>query len=353
MDYKKKYEEALESVKPLYDKVRWLSSTEALETFLALEKAFPELVENEDGKAMRLLKKLIDNNEILNKKDTDICYAWLEKQGEHKRFLQKIQIGDQVTRNQNGELFNLSQLKRVAKSSEKQKPFEEVDGEEYGIDGLWHAERILEKTLGEVEGYQSDDGILEHKAAITAVRDLAKNQREQKPAEWSEEDSKWAEEIRLALLYYSNDKSLVEKLTNWFDNHVQSKQEWSEEDEKRIERIVSFIWKNRKGDTDEIYQQEQDANWLKSKLKLLNPHPRWKPSEDKEETKNKCPNYSEGYGCSTSPLNQCDTCPYYKLYNHWKPTEKQIEVLERYLYALSANKDKEVLFSLYEDIKKL
>ena len=42
---------------------------------------------------------------------------------------------------------------------------------------------ILEKTLGEVDGYQSDDGILEHKCAITAVRDLAKKQRKQKPVE--------------------------------------------------------------------------------------------------------------------------------------------------------------------------
>jgi len=39
---------------------------------------------------------------------------------------------------------------------------------------------------------------------------------------------------------------------------------WSEEDEKRVHRISDFIWKNRKGDTDEIYQQEQDVNWLKS-----------------------------------------------------------------------------------------
>ena len=67
---------------------------------------------------------------------------------------------------------------------------EEYDGEDYGIDGLWHAINILERTLGEVDGYQSDDGILEHKCAITAVRDLAKKQREQKPVELSEEDER-------------------------------------------------------------------------------------------------------------------------------------------------------------------
>jgi hypothetical protein len=60
---------------------------------------------------------------------------------------------------------------------------EEYDGEDYGIDALWHAQRILEKTLGKVDGYQSDDGILEHKCAISAVKKLY----EQKPA-WSEED---------------------------------------------------------------------------------------------------------------------------------------------------------------------
>lgn len=63
---------------------------------------------------------------------------------------------------------------------EKQKPMEDFNGDDYGIDSLWHAIRILEKTLGEVEGYQTDDGILEHKCAITAVRKLAKERREQK-----------------------------------------------------------------------------------------------------------------------------------------------------------------------------
>lgn len=61
---------------------------------------------------------------------------------------------------------------------------EEYDGDDYGIDSLWHAKNILEKTLGEVEGYQTDDGILDHKCAISFIDKLYK----QKPAEWSEED---------------------------------------------------------------------------------------------------------------------------------------------------------------------
>lgn len=53
---------------------------------------------------------------------------------------------------------------------------EEYDGEDYGIDGLWHAKNILEKTLGKVSGYQTDDGILDHKCAIAAVKKLYKQE---------------------------------------------------------------------------------------------------------------------------------------------------------------------------------
>lgn len=71
---------------------------------------------------------------------------------------------------------------------------EEVNGEDYGIDGFWHAKRILEKTLGSVSGYQTDDGILDHKAAITAVKKLY----EQKPT-WTEEDGKKLSDILVIL----------------------------------------------------------------------------------------------------------------------------------------------------------
>lgn len=64
---------------------------------------------------------------------------------------------------------------------------EEVyDGEDYGIDSLWHAKNILEKTIGEVKGYQTADGILSHKCAISFIDKLYK----QKHATWSEDDEK-------------------------------------------------------------------------------------------------------------------------------------------------------------------
>ena len=48
------------------------------------------------------------------------------------------------------------------------------------------------------------------------------------------------------------------------DNLKNNRHKWSEEDSIRLQRIIDFLWKNRKGDTDTIFQQEQDIAWLKS-----------------------------------------------------------------------------------------
>ena len=82
-----------------------------------------------------------------------------------------------------------------AENKELKEIEEEYNGEDYGIDSLFHAQRILEKTLGKVEGYQSDDGILEHKCAISAVKKLCG----QKLA-WSEEDEHRTEDT----IYFLN-----------------------------------------------------------------------------------------------------------------------------------------------------
>lgn len=125
-----------------------------------LENTFPELKESEDE---RIRKELLDfcKNRAENYpndpkyKNISSWIAWLEKQNslmkclqianarigelieenyylkekqcEHAKFRDSIQVGDKVTRNEDGVLVNLSQLKRVAKPAEvqgKQKPVE-------------------------------------------------------------------------------------------------------------------------------------------------------------------------------------------------------------------------------------
>lgn len=109
---------------------------------------------------------------------------------------------------------------------------EEYDGEDYGIDSLWHAKNILEKTLGEVEGYQTDDGILDHKCAISFIDKLYK----QKPAEWSEEDESnfqgIIDELK-ANKHHAPDSDLptYDRFLSWFKS-LKNRYGWKPSDEQ-------------------------------------------------------------------------------------------------------------------------
>ena len=123
MDYKEKYNKLVESIKKLQEAN---PSDEGIQNWV--NDNVPELRESEDEKIRGTLlsvfkeaaERIGDNREW----DSGITYmsvvAWLEKQAEHQKFCDSIQVGDRVTRNEDGVLVNLSQLNRVAKKDEKQ-----------------------------------------------------------------------------------------------------------------------------------------------------------------------------------------------------------------------------------------
>ena len=94
--------------------------------------------------------------------------------------------------------------------------------------------------------------------------------------EWSEKDNRLLNDA-ISLADECDDFELRDWLKSLKDRvQIQPMQEWSEENSIRLQRIIDFLWYNRKGDTDTIYQQEQDIEWLKS----LRPQNRWKPSDE-------------------------------------------------------------------------
>lgn len=103
----------------------------------------------------------------------------------------------------------------------------------------------------------------------------------------------------------------------WLEKQGEQKPFWSEEDECRFNNLIRLIDNSNEGDAT-----KQGFITFLNKIKSLKQHC-WKPTEEqmqdtkenKKETKNKCPNYHESWGCATSPLKQCNVCPDYKLYN--------------------------------------
>ena len=203
-----------------------------------------------------------------------------------------------------------------ADKKELRKLEEEVNGEDYGIDSLWHAQNILERTLGKVEGYQTDDGILDHKCAITAIKKLYA----QKHARWSKEDEKKLLEIKCLIGNYRSGNDEYE-LCSWIDkfkDRVQSqpKQEWSEEDEVRFESCIKRLQTSDGYDTINV-------KWLK-------------------DLKERVGKFYDGYKVGFFVAKN----------NQWKPSREQMKVIG-HICDGNYNVDLDILDSIYRDFKKL
>jgi hypothetical protein len=141
---------------------------------------------------------------------------------------------------------------------------EEYNGEDYGIDSLFHAQRILEKTLGKVDGYQTDDGILSHMCAISAVKKLYG----QKSVEWTEEDESKVEDIvyflNAAKTHYASTEA-IDDCVAWLESLKPQKQ-WkpSKEQIDALEHFVRSI-----GESDYASPYDNNTKLLYSLLEQL------------------------------------------------------------------------------------
>ena len=176
---------------------------EGMEAIIDGDKVIIRKKKSEDEKISEWIKDGLKfySDAIGDEQGLQKAIAWLEKQGEQKptdlgtwkcivdavvseregEAVEGIIDGDNfIIRKKEGIGQNIDSpwVTEVAAKlqkrfgSIKQKPVEYAKGEDHGVDGLWTALDILQKTLGEVKGYQSDDGILEHECAISAVEKL-------------------------------------------------------------------------------------------------------------------------------------------------------------------------------------
>ena len=274
----KAYDEAIEMAK----KWRNAPNVDKIPTFAnrVIDEIFPELCESEDEKVRKAIIELVkQSSEVLDKQNQSNMLTWLEKQDKHKKFRDSIQVGDEVTRNRDGVIVNLSQLNRVAKKGQPKLPIEKLPeemktiGESLGFTTQEECDEYNQIVSGLI---MSDDNKEEQKQNVNNKKltdvnheyysELLKNDRSDNIADyayqcvycmshdWTIENPTW-----------DNVQSACRLGAKWQKKHNVS-EEWSEEDENTIKVLMNIIRKSEIIDSI-IYTnsvKEKLYDWLKS-----------------------------------------------------------------------------------------
>jgi len=243
-------------------------------------------------------------------------------------------------------------------------------GEDYGIDGLSAAIDILQRTLGKVDGYQTDDGILEHECAISAVKQLMA----QKDAEKEEIYPETLEDaIRLYYDTYGNgnygfDNLSLEKFKDivymFVTDYGKKYPAWSEDDEKILNLIIARLHSHPNVEAEEY---GKDYHWLKSLKDRVQPEQEWSEEDERSirdsifylKSAKKYFEKDDDILWDEKWFNLCiewleSLYKKLRLQSQWKPSEEQMNALDSTLqYSQVSHNSFEYLNSLFNDLKKL
>ena len=312
-----------------------------------IDAIFPELKENEDEKIRKDLLYWLysykDGNEaFVPAGDVDVWITYLEKQGEqqdHSKFLDSIQIGDQVTKNEDGVWVNLSQLKRVAKTEDKveQKPVDKVEPkfkigdwvmldrpvlitkvedmpynthQYWTSDGTWFGDATNAK-LWTIQDAKPGDVLVNQKGEMPFIFKSYKDCRAYCFCAYSNHKDVFFEKFLnrdntdLHWMYLPHEEAfpatkeqrdllfqkMMEAGYEWDAEKlelrkIEQKPAWSEEDEIHQLHAISLIedikdWANKDGMHSLCIERcIESIDWLKSLKDRVQPQPKWKPSEE-------------------------------------------------------------------------
>ena len=302
-DYKEKYEMALEGIQEILSSGE--DSIKMSRLQLRLQGIFPELKESKDEKIRKAFIKYCKLQQKAN--NIGFCgislidaIAWLEKQGEQPSAIRWYDVS----------LIPQEMEELLVEWDSEDATWHEIAFYHADTKTFWNGTRQVENVtrwcyiidLLEKQGEQKP--VLDFKASNFYVskvdgkiHDITYNSTDKVEPKFKIGDvlcdkscttlNKNSQpnikilDIRNAM-YICNNCSFPISQQDEYELVTRKNEQqyaWSDEDEKRIDCICDFVWKNRKGDTDEIYQQEQDVKWLK----LLKDRAIWKPSREQME----------------------------------------------------------------------
>lgn len=268
---------AIAHVKDMYEYMIFREDKEALETLI------PELTESEEERIRKyLIEELKAAKSIGELKFTipqptrEECIAYLEKQKESpKKELGKYSEEEELAYRLN---WVMQDYYKAGKDEEERE----------------HRFKCYHLFWNALEDSEFFNRLESHKEELTKLQEKCKKfiekQKEQKPAEWSEEDEEKINNISeiiehcIAIPYSGGTLKLSQEYKKELQCFLkslrpQSKREWSEEDEKKIVELKNFIAQcngfnkeNRKKAFDMIdalrYQPKQE--WSEKDEDMLN-----------------------------------------------------------------------------------
>ena len=315
-----------------------------------IEELIPELAETEDERIRKALISFLKSpfvNESITDEKVTPWLAWLEKQGEHANFRNKIQIGDKVTRNEDGVLVNLSQLKRVAKKDAKQgeqKPLGFNIGDEITVNGQIYKVVAVEQKPTENKGMNLvEEEMTPFQKKVFCIIDT------------TIEEEQWLKQVCDELLRLAHDE-------------IMQKSAWSEEDEKKLLCICAWIkdYPRIADFKDEMYTVANNyIDWLKNLRGRVQPQHKQELDEKDKEMIDYLIDYLESeLDSSYTDLDketftkEINLLKSLRLHSQWKPSEEQMDTLwDAIVYVEGCNSNFKgsgsVLENLYNDLKKL
>ena len=179
-------------------------------------------------------------------------------------------------------------------------------------------------------------------------------QKEQKPAEWSEEDEKKLNDVIQHLKVAYSPCDWLNETIDWLKSRrSQSKQEWSEEDKKMLSSIIMFL--------AAFMGNEEKIDFLKS----LRPQSQGVYKQTVEKIRAAIDRYEHNgvftyerlfdlLGNIKADVHIADECAEILDEPHWKPSEEQMEALDTAIKTFEQNDFYAgALVSLLFDLKKL
>lgn len=334
------YEEALERARKVRDSIIASHNPESAKLYTGhIENIFPELAESEDERMMREFNDWFceeiecRKNDLRDEEDRRIlsmlCYVkyWFEKQKE------SLHISE--TCKDNADSFT-DEDERIRK---------------FLIDILSHGIWKKEWPFSPPE----------------CISWLEK-QKEQKPAEWGEEDEVKLNDVIRIIENSGNVKSIIKHYTDFLKSlperfNLQPKQEWSEEDESKLSTLLGMLKVMRELNSNDIIvgiyskkEREKRFNEIETWLKSLRPQPKQEWSEEDELMAASIIDVLKQFehqGATDMKIEWINN-RLKSLRHFWKPSEEQIEALDAVYKTHSMSiTNKATILKLLNDLKKL